>query len=110
MTEYHHSGRYNEEQDKEACLKIEKLLTSVSNSQPSSSGLVPDVVRLALNAIPDLFLTASTSYDAELLAEKRKSFIRYCLRVPQWSFHSLLCVSDVTNEAKPIKVLSGACI
>uniref|UniRef100_A0A1X7TI19 Midasin n=1 Tax=Amphimedon queenslandica TaxID=400682 RepID=A0A1X7TI19_AMPQE len=99
MTEYHCSGSNNEEQDKEACLKLEELLTSIPNSQPSSS-LVPDVVRLALNAIPDLFLAVSTSYDAESLAEKKRSFIRYCLRVPQWSLHSLLCIPDATNEAK----------
>ena len=105
MTDYHHSDSNNEEQDKEACLKMEELLASISNNQPSSStSLVPDVVRLALNAIHDLFLTVSTSYDAGLLAEKKRSFIRYCLRVPQWSLHSLLCVPDATNEAKPMKV------
>ncbi|XP_019862953.1 PREDICTED: uncharacterized protein LOC109591730, partial [Amphimedon queenslandica] len=103
MTEYHHNGSNNEEQDKEACLKLEELLTSTSKSQPSSSSLVPDVVRLGLNAIPDLFLAVSTSYDAGLLAEKKRSFIRYCLRVPQWSLHSLLCIPHATDEAKPMK-------
>ena len=100
----HHCNHENEEV---ALTQMKELL---SNSKPYSDSLyhiVPDTVRLALNVLPNLFLTASASYNSELLTEKGISLLNYCVRLPHWPLHSLLCVSDIinTNQARPIKVM-----
>ena len=107
MTTSHHCNHENEEA---ALTQMKELL---SNSKPYSDSLyhsVPDAVRLALNVLPNLFLTASASYNNELLTEKGISLLNYCVRLPHWPLHSLLCVSDIvnTNQARPIKVMDGS--